>query len=125
MEDLIASIRDALQSDASPDARAAGAAACRAALAALGSMREAPLDPPATDQAADPAAIPAAPDPIAGARSLIDKLARVPAGHRLDLAIDVALGKLRGILPTDAPPIEIRVPRFPLVPLGARTGGVK
>jgi hypothetical protein len=86
METIVETIRAALADDATPDARAAGVAACRAILAKLE-----PPSPPA----------PAAPMPnIAG---IVGALRNVPPNQLLDLAI----AKLRGSLPagTDVPPV--------------------
>ena len=119
MEAVVEEIRIAVATGASSEARARGAAACREVLVALEGERDLSPDPSPAVRAAGSVAS----DPIGGARALIAQLARIPAGHRLDLAIDVALAKLRSILPPDAPPVEIRVPRFPLVPLGASVPG--
>ncbi len=109
MDQVIDQIRAALVPDASNDTRTAGAVACRAVLAAL---------EPEPSEAA-PAA------PIALVPELLAQLGAVPPGRRVDVALDLAIARLRALLPQDAAPIEIRVPRFPLVPLGAhvRPGG--
>jgi hypothetical protein len=83
MENIIETIRAAIASDASPEARAAGAAACRAILTALESTPGQPIG----------AAIVAPPaSPVA---AIVATLRGVPTDQLLDLAIM----KLRAALP--------------------------
>jgi len=95
-ENLIESIRAAVAEGATPEARAAGAHACRALLAAL--------EPPATPQPAPPRL------PIA---AIATALRTVPTDQLADLLI----AKLRTLVPADAqqPPVRaLNIPRVKL-----------
>jgi hypothetical protein len=81
MDALIESIRAALAPDASPEARASGAEACRTILTAL-------------EPAAEAAAATAAPPEVPVA-TILDAMRGIPADQLLDLAI----AKLRAALP--------------------------
>ena len=101
MENLIESIRTALTSDATPDARIAGASACRTILAALEGTAGEPM---AT-------AVSANPSPIA---SIIGALRGVPPDQLLDLAIT----KLRAALPASAEVPAVAPIKFHILPVG-------
>ena len=100
MDNLIDAIRAASQSDASPEARAAGAAACRTILTALERGAGQPLA----------AAAPAPPSPVA---AMVGALRGVPPDQLLELAI----ARLRAALPagTDVPAVTPL--KFSLVPI--------
>ena len=133
MDQIVDQIRAALVPGALPEARAAGATACRAILAALGASpdvaREAAIAPDTSSSAAiAPDAVktsaptgsaPTAPMLPSAAIALVAQLGRIPAEHRVDVALDLAIAKLGAMLLADAPPIDVRSPRFALVPLGA------
>ncbi len=98
MEAIIDAIRAALATDATPEVRAAGAAACRSVLAFL----EPPTPPP--PPALDPASLPSV---IASLR-----------GASPDQLLDLAIAKLRTLVPTDAQPVVgVRKLDIPLVPV--------
>lgn len=119
MDQIVDQIRAALVPGASPDTRAAGAIACRAVLAALDERaseapsRAAPDAPTSAPAPAPPSSAPSA------AVALLAQLGRIPSERRVDIALDLAIAKLGAMLPADAPPIEVRSPRFMLAPLGA------
>ena len=102
MESALDTLRAALAAGATADARAAGAVACRAMLAALEAAPGQPLPvaPPTPITDASPAAIP---------MSL--------AGLSLDQVLDLAIGKMRSMLPPEKlaaaqpsqPPLTIRM----------------
>jgi hypothetical protein len=122
MDQIIEQIRASLMAGASPESRATGAAACRAALAALEAVQGEPvpnLDRSTADAAIGPAAL--------GPLALLAQLGRLPPERRLDVALDLAVAKLGAMLPEGSPPIEVRSLRFPLVPLGAHVppGGAR
>jgi hypothetical protein len=100
MEAIIDAIRAALAKDATPEVRAAGIAACRSALAAL-----------------EPAAA-RPPIDAAGVAHVVAALRGAPPDQLLDLAI----AKLRSIVPpnTELPPVQPI--NFHLVPVRKRGG---
>lgn len=101
MKELIDAIQAAIADGASDDARAAGATACRTLLSALEAKEGEPLAPPIP--------VPAAPPDI---DALVAGLKGVPVDQLLDLAI----AKLRSVVPANrVQPVQ----RFsiPLVPL--------
>jgi hypothetical protein len=104
MENLIESIRAALTPEASSEARAAGAAACRTILAALEAVPGQPM----------PAATIVTPD-ASKIASAVAMLRGVPPEQLLDLAI----AKLRAALPagTDVPAVQPL--KFQIVPIVA------
>ena len=91
MDNVIDSIRAALASDATPEAKVVGATACRAILAALEGTPGQPL--------ATPVAVP----PATQIASAVSALRGVPAEQLLDLAI----ARLRAALPvgTEVAPV--------------------
>ena len=93
MENVIDSIRAAITTDATPEAKAAGVTACRAILAALEATPGQPL--------AAPAVVPLSGSQIAG---VVSALRGVPPDQLLDLAIQ----RLRAALPAgvDVPPAQ-------------------
>jgi hypothetical protein len=104
MLDPIETIRAALADDASPEARTAGAAACRAI---LGALEASPGEQMAT-------ATPINTSQIAG---IVGALRGVPPEQLLDLAI----AKLRSALPADAtvPPVTpLKFHILPIPPIG-------
>ncbi len=98
MEPTLEALRAALADGATPDQRAAGVTACRAILAALDSTPGEPLP-------GAPLPVPAAANPL--------------GGLSLDQVLDLAIGKLRTMLPADKlaaataqpiePPLAIRM----------------
>ncbi|MBV8758682.1 MAG: hypothetical protein JO257_15455 [Deltaproteobacteria bacterium] len=103
MVDLIEAIRVAVAPDATPEARVAGATACRAILTAL----EATPGEPMT------AAPVAPPTPVT---AIVGALRGVPPDQLLDLAI----AKLRSMLPADAKIEPITPLKFIHVPVPQR-----
>lgn len=99
MEPLLEAIRAALAANASPEARTAGASACRAILAELDTSGGQPTSP----------AVTAPPIPIA---QLIGALRGVPPEQLFDLAI----AKLRAKLP-DGTKVAVQPINFRLVPV--------
>jgi hypothetical protein len=97
IEQVLAALRASLASDASPDARQAGAAACRAILASL--------DPA-------PSSAPSAPNVQALASALV-ALRGVPPEQLLDLAIT----KLRAAVPAGVAVPASTPLKFQLVPI--------
>jgi hypothetical protein len=93
MDNVIDSIRAAIASDATPEAKAVGATACRAILAALEGTPGQPL--------AAPAITPMSGSQIAG---VVSALRGVPPDQLLDLAI----ARLRAALPAgvEVPPAK-------------------
>ena len=100
MDQLIEAIRAAVAPSASPEARAAGAHACRTILAAL--------DAPSGQPLATPVPIPAS--PIA---TIVGALRGVPPDQLLDLAI----AKLRAALPAGTDVAPVRPFNFHKVPV--------
>ncbi|MBE7450538.1 MAG: hypothetical protein HS111_17055 [Kofleriaceae bacterium] len=104
MEPALEALRAALADGATPDQRAAGVAACRAIIAALEATPGEPMP-----VAASPETATAITAPI----SL--------AGLSLDQVLDLAIGKLRSMVPADRlaaaqptePPLTIRMFRRP------------
>lgn len=116
MDELIEAIRTATSAGATDEARAAGANACRAILAALVATPGEPLaqPPPVAPANAVQSPIAAAP-PIA---AFVSALRGMPPEQLLDLAIE----RLRAALPKDAtvPPVEpVRFQMIPIAPLAA------
>jgi len=97
MENLLESIRAALASDATPEARGAGIEACRAILTALGATAGEPLVPPRQVDVG----------PIA------HSIATVIRSTPPDQLLDMLVAKLRAAVPTDAKvdvPTKINIP---------------
>ena len=107
MENVLEAIQAAVASDASTEARAAGAVACRMILAAL---EGAPGEPMA-------AAIPTSPSPIA---SIVGALRGVPPDQLLDLAI----AKLRAALPAETQIPRVEPLKFQIIPM-PKLGGAR
>jgi hypothetical protein len=106
MDEIIETIRAAVAGGASDEARAAGAQACRAVLAALDATPGAPL---ATVSAAE-----APPLALGGdIASALSALRGLPPEQLLDLAI----GRLRAALPADVAPPSIAPLKFHLLPV--------
>ena len=105
MDELFDQIRAATSPDATADARAAGASACRALLAAIETDAGQPLAP-------------AAPLPSAQIGALVAALRGMPPEQILDLAI----ARLRAALPADAPAPAVQPLKFHIIelPHGAR-----
>jgi len=104
MDNLIETIRLATISDATDEARATGAHACRTLLLALDAHVGEPLaaPPPTTDGTAMP--------PFA---AVVGALRGMPPEQLLDLAI----ARLRAALPADAAPPAVSSLKFQLVPV--------
>ncbi len=102
MDQLIETIRAATASGATDEARAAGASACRAALAALEA------------QAGQPLAIPPVPATLTpDITALVAGLKGIPVEQLLDLAI----AKLRTMVPAGAPAPHVHKLAIPVVAL--------
>ena len=100
MDELLETIRVATAADASDEARSAGSVACRAILAALEAKAGEPLvQVPAT--AASPVAM------------AVSALRTVPPDQLLDLAI----AKLRTMLPEGATPPKVEPVKFHVIQL--------
>ena len=99
MDELIESIRAAIAAEASPEARAAGASACRTILTALDAVPGQAM-----------ATTPTMSSPIATAVAM---LRGVPPEQLLDLAI----ARLRAALPTDVTVAPVQALNFQLVPM--------
>lgn len=104
MEALIENIRLATASEATDEVRAAGAAACRTILIALEAKPGEALAPPSAPVVSD--------SPIA---AVVAGLRGVPVDQLLDLAI----AKLRTLVPVDATPIAPRM-SIPLIQVPRR-----
>lgn len=107
METLLEAIRTAIASDASEQARAAGANACRTILTALEAK---PGEPMAVASAAD------ASSPVAQIANVLGALRGVPTEQLLDLAIS----RLRAALPAGTDPPRVAPVKFHVVQLPAR-----
>jgi hypothetical protein len=131
MENLIETIRIAVQSDATDDAKHQGAHACRTILIALEAKAGEPLVLPTqaptdvstivqSDQTATPAAPPIGPQQVA---AIVGALRGMPPEQLLDLAI----ARLRAALPSEATTPTIAPVRFQIIPIGqlAASVGVK
>ncbi len=94
MDEIIETIRVAVAPAATSDQRAAGIAACRALIAALGAEVGKPLVP-ATTGATPP------PRPL--------------AGFTIDQALDLAIAKLRSMVPAESKPAAASSLTIPLV----------
>jgi len=112
MDNLIEAIRTAVTAEASDDARAAGAQACRTILLALEAKAGEPLA-----SAVAVAATTSTP-PLA---AMVGALRGVPPEQLLDLAI----ARLRAALPAGVEPLNVSPVRFqmiPMAPLAASVG---
>ena len=103
MDALLEAIRTATTADANDEARSAGATACRTILAAL----EATVGEPLVQLPAQ------APTPVAMA---VSALRTVPPEQLLDLAI----AKLRTMLPEGTAPPNVEAVKFHIIQLPAR-----
>lgn len=110
MDTLLDSIRAAITDGATDDTKRAGADACRAILAALDATPVAPL---AVAQTAPDPDRPHIPPTAAGIATAIAALRNIPGDQLLDLAI----AKLRALIPTEGAPTPPAAFRVPLVPL--------
>ncbi len=102
MDELIESIRAGVAAEASPEARAAGANACRTLLTALEAVAGQPMSLPV-----------ATPSPVAAAVAM---LRGVPPDQLLDLAI----ARLRAALPADAEAPRVEPLKFHIIQLPSR-----
>lgn len=111
METLIESIRAAIASDASDDVRATGARACRTILAALDTKpgEAMTLAGPVTSTAD-------ASSPAAQIANMLGALRGIPAEQLLDLAI----ARLRAVLPAEMEQPKVAPPKFHIVQLPKR-----
>lgn len=110
MEDLIEKMRAATVADATDEARATGAQACRTLLTAL----EAKHGEPMTAAVAVPSPIPAgSATPLATVHALASAL----RGMTPDQLLDLAITRLRAALPAGAEVPAAQAIKFPLVPI--------
>ena len=105
MENLIDAIRTAVASEASSEARSAGADACRTILAALEGQRSAPLAQ--------------SPHPAAALQTAIAMLRGIP----VDQLLDVAITRIKAALPPGAVPDDVQRLNIPLVIVPQLGGG--
>lgn len=101
MDNVIDAIRAAVAPDASPEAKAAGIAACRAIVAALEGTQAQSFAPVA---------------PASPVAALVGALRGVPPEQLLDLAI----AKLRAALPAGTEVAPVRPIKIDLVPVSRR-----
>lgn len=116
METLIETIRVAVQSDASEEAKHQGALACRTILTALDAKPGEPLVPPRDPNAAQPSAAVAQSVPVIEplqVAAIVGALRGMPAEQLLDLAI----ARLRAALPKDATTPTIAPVKFQIIPI--------
>lgn len=116
METLIETIRVAVQSDATDEAKHQGALACRTILTALEAKAGEPLVPPTDHNATTPSAPLAQPVPAIEPQqvaAIVHTLRGMPAEQLLDLAI----ARLRAALPKDAAPPAIAPVKFQIIPI--------
>jgi hypothetical protein len=97
---VIAAIRAAVAADASVEARAVGATACRTILTALEAQAGQPLAPP-----------PAATSPSSPLAAMLSQLASMPR----EQLIEFLVGRLRTALPPGTATQATAGPRFPLI----------
>ena len=120
METLIETIRVAVQSDATDEAKHQGALACRAILTALEAKVGEPLVTP-TDLSAAPSVPVAQPAPPViepqQVAAIVGALRGMPAEQLLDLAIS----RLRAALPKDAMTPAIAPVKFQIIPIAPLT----
>lgn len=112
MIDLIEVIRSATALDATAEARAAGAQACRAILASL--------EPQPSTEAMPTPSIPTAAPVDPAVDPAIAQLAHLASGLRgvpMEQLLDLAIARLRNALPKDAPMPTVEGVRFQLVPV--------
>lgn len=105
MDQLLETIRAATVPDASDDAKAAGANACRMLLAALETTQGEPM-----------------PSPVPVVQSTTPDIGAIVAGLKgvpVDQLLDLAIAKLRTMVPADQAPAVRRL-TIPLVPLPKR-----
>lgn len=126
MENLLESIRTAVTADASDEARAAGAQACRAILTALEAKPGEPMTvaTPAPSGAADTAA-PAAPPAVANAIQTADptqiaNLVSALRGIPVDQLLDLAIARMRAALPSGVEAPRVEPLKFHIVQLPGR-----
>ena len=116
METLIETIRAAVQSDSTDEAKHQGALACRTILTALEAKAGEPLVPPTEPNAAPPSAPIAQPVPVIEPQqvaAIVGALRGMPAEQLLDLAI----ARLRAALPKDATTPTIAPVKFQIIPI--------
>lgn len=104
MDTLIDQIRAAIADDATPEARANGATACRTILAALDAKGGEPLATP--------------PTPITPLQAVVAALSSTPPEQLLDLAIT----KLKAALPAGTEMQPVRRLNLPLLPVHTLRG---
>lgn len=104
MNDVIETIRAAMQPDASDEARASGAVACRAILATLETTAGQPLT-----EAVQPAT------PINAAVGALSAMSS-------DQLLDVAIARLRALLPAGTTVEPVQPLNFPLLPIAPTRG---
>lgn len=107
MNDLINTISAAIAEGASNETREAGATACRTILIALEAKEGQPL---------------ASPVPVASSSNLGD-VATIVAGLKgvpVDQLLDLAISKLRTLVPAEAAAAPVRTLAIPLVPVPRR-----
>ncbi|MCX5748322.1 MAG: hypothetical protein NT062_38205 [Proteobacteria bacterium] len=100
MESLLETIRIAVTSDATEDARSAGASACRTILATLESKPGEPLEVGLASQ----------PNVLA---TMVTALRGMPP----DQLIDLAIARLRAALPAGEPVANVQPLKFNLIPV--------
>lgn len=106
LQNYLAAITGAFANDASPESRSAGVAACRAILAML--------DPTPIAPEQVPAPVPLPPDPNIAA--LVSAIRGLP----IDQLLDLAIVRLKAVLPVGAAVPEIQRLQFPILPISQR-----
>lgn len=113
IEDFIESIRAGLAPDATPESRAATAAVCRTILVALDPVAATlpePTSPAPTTLPSDSQTI------VPDVAAIADAIRGVP----IDQLLDLAIAKLRTIVPADAETSPRRGLSIPLIPVPRR-----
>lgn len=112
MDNLIESIKNAIASDASDEARSVGAQACRMILVALETPAGEPMATPTVSSSTTVA-------PSSPLHAAVAALRGLPPEQLLDLAI----ARLKAALPAGAEATQVRRLNVPLVAIGPMHGG--
>lgn len=119
MDTLIEDIRAATATDATDDARATGAIACRTLLAALEAKVGEPLASPTTALSSVQDRVPTPPPAAA-----VQAIAAALRGMQPDQLLDLAIARLRAAVPAGselAPVQGVKFHILPMPPIGGRS----
>ena len=120
MDELIDKIRAATAIDATDDARAAGAEACRTLLIAFEANPEQPIESPTAAASTTLVQVPTAPThQTSNPHAAVQAIASALRGMTPDQLLDLAIVKLRAALP---PGTNVPAPqplKFQLIPINA------